>query len=63
MRNLVRTGDIAEVQFCYHDLPEKLDLYDYDAFNRSKNGVLCSLQQCGDWKAGVYPHYRYEKSD
>ena len=24
MRNLVRTGDIAEVQFCYHDLPEKL---------------------------------------
>ena len=26
MRNLVRTGDIAEVQFCYHDLPEKLDL-------------------------------------
>ena len=49
MRNLVRTGDIAEVQFCYHDLPEKLDLYDYDAFNRSKTEfyAVCSNVETG----------------
>ena len=50
MRNLVRTGDIAEVQFCYHDLPEKLDLYDYDAFNRSKTEfyAVCSNVETGE---------------
>ena len=49
MRNLVRTGDIAEVQFCCHDLPEKLDLYDYDAFNRSKTEfyAVCSNVETG----------------
>lgn len=49
MRNLLRTGDIAEVQFCYHDLPEKLDLYDYDAFHRSKTEfyAVCSNVETG----------------
>ena len=50
MKNLVKTGDIAEVQFCYHDLPEKLDLYDYDAFNRSKTEfyAVCSNVETGE---------------
>lgn len=49
MKNLIKTGDIAEVQFCYHDLPEKLDLYDYDAFNRSKTEfyAVCSNVETG----------------
>lgn len=49
MKNLIKTGDIAEVQFCYHDLPEKLDLYDYDAFNRSKTEfyAVCSNVEMG----------------
>ncbi|MDO4268618.1 MAG: patatin family protein [Eubacteriales bacterium] len=34
-RNLLLTGDIAGEQFCYHDLPDKLDPYDYKAFDES----------------------------
>ena len=50
MRNLIKTGDIAEVKFCYHDLPEQLDLYDYDAFNRSKTEfyAVCSNVETGE---------------
>ncbi len=35
LRNLLFSGDLAGKQFCYHDIPERLDPYDYDAFNRS----------------------------
>ena len=33
--NLITTGDIAGVDFCYHELPEKLDPYDYQTFLES----------------------------
>ncbi len=36
IKNLLKTGDIADVKFCYHDLPEKLDRYDYEAFDQAK---------------------------
>lgn len=47
--NLLRTGDIAGEQFCYHDLPEKLDPYDYAAFDRSGTEfyVTCSNLETG----------------
>ena len=35
VRNLILTGDIAGERFCYHTLPEKLDPYDYTAFNNN----------------------------
>ena len=31
-RSLVRTGDLYNVDFCYHEIPEKLDLFDSKAF-------------------------------
>lgn len=48
--NLLRTGDIAGERFCYHDLPEKLDPYDYAAFNRSGTEfyVTCSNLETGN---------------
>ncbi len=48
-RNMVRTGDIVDEQFCYHELPETLDPYDYDAFGRSdmKYYVTCSNLETG----------------
>lgn len=48
-RNLILTGDIAGKQFCYYDLPDKLDPYDYEAFNRSKTAfyVVCSNLETG----------------
>lgn len=49
MRNLILTGDFAGDEFCYHDLPEKLDKYDYETFNKSKTEfyVTCSNLQTG----------------
>ena len=48
-RNLFLTGDIAGEQFCYHDLPEKLDPYDYKTFSESKTEfyVTCSNLETG----------------
>lgn len=47
--NVLRTGDIADEQFCYHDLPERLDPFDYEAFNESptKFYVTCSNVETG----------------
>ena len=33
--SLLRTGDIFGEQFCYHDIPERLDPFDYEAFIKS----------------------------
>lgn len=47
--NLLRTGDIAGEQFCYHDLPERLDPFDYGGFDRSGTEfyVVCSNLDTG----------------
>lgn len=34
-RSLIRTGDLVGADFCYHELPEKLDVFDHDAFEHS----------------------------
>ena len=34
--NMIRTGDIVDEQFCYHELPETLDPYDYEMFEHRK---------------------------
>lgn len=34
--NLIRTGNFVDTDFCYHELPEILDVYDYDTFNKNK---------------------------
>lgn len=33
-RSWLMTGDLVGVDFCYHELPEKLDIYDNEAFKR-----------------------------
>ncbi len=47
--NFFRTGNIVDEKFCYHDLPEVLDPYDYDAFQRSKTEfyVTCTNVETG----------------
>lgn len=32
IRSWIKTGDFIGSDFCYHELPEKLDLYDNEAF-------------------------------
>lgn len=47
--SLIKTGDLVGVDFCYHQIPEKLDVYDNEAFLR--NGVpfyaVCSNVETG----------------
>ena len=33
-QSFVKTGDFVGVDFCYHELPDKLDVYDHEAFRR-----------------------------
>lgn len=34
-RSFFLTGDLVNVQFCYHDLPKRLDVFDHEAFESS----------------------------
>lgn len=34
-KNFLKTGNLVDTQFCYHDIPERLDPYDEEAFERS----------------------------
>ena len=48
-KSLFLSGNMVDTQFCYHDLPEKLDPYDNDAF--MKSGIefyaVCSNVESG----------------
>lgn len=48
-KSLFLSGNMVDTQFCYHDLPEKLDPYDNDAF--MKSGIdfyaVCSNVETG----------------
>lgn len=48
-RSMLTTGNIVNEQFCYHDLPDRLDPYDYDAFLQAKTEfyVTCSNLETG----------------
>lgn len=48
--SLVTTGDLVGTKFCYHDLPERLDPYDNEAFKRSGVDfyVTCTNLETGE---------------
>ena len=48
-RNWLKTGNLVDTDFCYHELPDKLDLFDHDAFekNETKFYVTCSNVETG----------------
>lgn len=35
LRSLIRTGNIFEAEFCYHEVPEKFDVFDIERYNNS----------------------------
>lgn len=48
-RSWLTTGDIVGVDFCYHEIPDRLDIYDHDAFlnNDTTFYVTCSNVESG----------------
>lgn len=48
--NWLRTGDLVDEQFCYHEIPEVLDPYDNEAFLQSETEfyVTCTNLETGE---------------
>ena len=48
-RTLLRTGDIFGAEFCYHTIPEELDPFDYETFERNPMEfyVVCTDVETG----------------
>lgn len=61
-RSLVRSGDIYEEKFCYHELPDKLDPFDWDTY---KNSPVEFYVTCTDVDTGraVYHRCTGERED
>jgi len=49
-RSWMLTGNMVDVDFCYHELPEKLDVFDNKTFMESKTDfyVVCSNIESGE---------------
>ena len=54
-RSLLLTGDIFGAKFAYHDIPERLNPYDYEAFDRNPCEFYAVLTDCVTGKAVYYP--------
>lgn len=49
LRSWLKTGDIVGAEFCYHTLPDELDVYDHDAFlaNATPYWAVCTDVETG----------------
>ena len=59
-KNLLRTGNLYSEQFCYHDVPEKLDLFDEKAFAESPMDFFVV---CTDVRTGGPIYHKCRKGD
>ena len=50
-KSFLKTGNIVGVQFAYHDLPEKLVPYDYEAFKAQKSEFYVTVSNLESGKA------------
>lgn len=58
--SLLKTGDIFGAQYCYHELPEKLDVFDVKAFNESETEFYAVVS---DVITGKPVYHRIEKME
>ena len=54
-RSLAATGDLFGVEFVYHDIPDRLNPYDYQAFEKNPCAFYAVLTDCKTGKAVYYP--------
>ncbi len=49
IKNWIKTGNVVDTDFCYHELPEKLDIFDHVTFEKSKTKfyAVCSNIETG----------------
>lgn len=53
--SLFKTGDLFNAQFIYHDIPDKLDPYDYKTFNNSSTKLWVTCTDCQTGKPLYFP--------
>ncbi len=58
--SLIKTGDMFGKDFCYNEIPFKLDIFDIEAF---KNNSMEFYVVCTDVESGKAVYRKYEKSD
>ena len=60
IRSLIKTGDMYGADFCYHEMPEKLDIFDCDTFRQSPMEFYAV---CTDLVSGKPVYKRLENAD
>lgn len=59
-RSLVKTGDMFGAEFCYHEIPEKLDIFDFETYEKSPMEFYVV---CTDVETGKPVYHRCDKLD
>lgn len=60
VRSLIRTGDLFGEKFCYHDIPDKLDVFDVEAYQKNP---MRFYVVCTDVRTGRPVYYECKKGD
>ena len=60
VESLIRTGDMFGAEFCYHTIPDKLDIFDRDAF---KNNPAEFYAVCTDVETGRAVYHKFNHMD
>lgn len=59
-RSLIRTGDLYNADFCYHVVPKKLDIFDFEAYEKSP---MEFYMVCTDVETGKPVYHKCTKMD
>lgn len=64
-KSLLKTGNMVDTEFAYHELPEKLDIFDYQSFENSgiKFFVTCTNLETGKAEYIHCPHMKGKYMD
>lgn len=60
LRSWLKTGDLFGAEFCYHEIPEKLDLFDRETFD---NSPMAFYVVCTDVESGQAVYKRCDRAD
>ena len=60
MKSLITTGNLYGAEFCYHELPDKLDIFDCETF---ENNPMEFYLVCTDVLTGKPIYKKCEKAD
>ena len=58
MSGLLKTGNLYSSDFCYHEIPESLDKFDFDAFNENPMEFYIT---CTNIETGLAVHHKHDR--